>query len=384
MNARMNRIRRGCLRLAALASVCFWLLAAQSQPPVGSYGILVNNYRMDTAGQSGGAALGVMDIDEAGKVTVTLTFQGRDPVDPASAVETGRMSGIYTNVSEGVGILDLTESEGFRLTLVVVTADHGQTLEFISPTSGSGISFVRGSDQSLNGLLSASLLIDGAAATDAVPLSVQRPNAPGSTVFIGGGSANGKMKCQDGSIGDWTIWADVTISLQGVGNGPKAGDYLLSAWTKQCGQTGWTTLSGLATGSFAPAGSVLRLLNNGSLWSGTARSIKGGTLQGLYGLHSSFWPFPGGGLAVLHFDGEGAVRGTFISSAENDVHATDRTGTYSIQEDGSGTIEFNTADGQPGGPSFSIVVVDNGAGFLYLRRGANPQGSVMFGSARAL
>lgn len=384
MNAKMNPIMRGAWCLAALSTVCLWPLAAQSQVPIGPYGFLINEYRVDTAGQSGGAALGVMNIDETGKVTATVTFQGRDAVDPASAMETGRLSGTYTSISEGVGILELTAEDGFRLTLAVVTADNGRTLEFISPASGSGTSFVRGSDRSLNGLLFTSLLIDGVPATDAIPLSVRRPDTTGSAVFTGGGSASGKMTCQDGSTGDWTVSVDnLTIVLRNAASGPVAGDYLLSASTKACGDRGWTTLSGLVTGSFSPNGSVLRLLNNGSIWSGTAKAIQGRSLDGLYGLHSSFWPFPGGGVAVLHFDGEGGVRGTFILPAERDLVAADRTGTYSIQDDGSGTIDFNTPDGQPGGPSFSIVVVDNGAGFLYLRRGANVQGSVMFGSARA-
>lgn len=387
MKARMNPIMRGAWHLAALSTVCLWPLAAQSQAPIGSYGFLINEYRMDTAGQSGGAAVGVMNIDEAGKVTATVTFQGRDTVNPASAVETGRLSGTYTNISEGVGILELTAEDGFRLTLAVVTTDNGQALEFISPTSGAGIPVVRGSDRSLNGGMMASLLIDGVAATDVIPLSVRRSDTAGSAVFTGGGSASGKMTCQDGSTGDWTVSVDnLTIALRGVAPGPKAGDYLLSAWTKACGDQGWrwTTLSGLVTGSFAPTGSVLRLGNNGSIWSGTAKAIQGRSLGGLYGLHSNFWPFPGGQVAVLHFDGEGGVRGTFIASADRDFGVADRNGTYSIQDDGSGTLDFNTADGQPGGPSYSIVVVDNGAGFLYLRRGANVQGSVMFGSARAL
>lgn len=380
-----NWIPRGSASLAMLATVCFWPVAAQSQAPAGKYGFLLNEYRMDSAGRTGGAGVGVVDIDGAGKVAGSVTFQGRDPVDPAANAGTFRFGGSYTAISEGVGILELDFEDGFRLLLATVTADHGQTLELMSPNFGSGNSVVRGSDQTLNGLLFVSRVIEGAGPTDAVPITVRRPNA-NSKVFTGGGSASGKMTCPDGSVGEWSVTVDnVTIALEGVhNNGPAAGNYLLAASTKFCGNEDWTTLSGLVTGSFAPAGSVLRLQNNGSVWSGTARAIQGRSLQGLYALHATTWPFPGGNEMILYFDGEGGVRGTVIFPVEREFGAMDWIGTYAVGDDGSGTINLKNADGQPG-PSFSIVVVENGTAFLFIRTGANPQGgSVMFGQARSL
>lgn len=383
MRSKLNPILRDCFQLAALTAVCLWPLAAQTQEPKGAYGFLINEYRLDSGGKSGGVALGVLRIEEGGSVNMKFTFQGRDPMDPASAQETGELRGTYTSISEGVGILEVTDAEGFQLTFAVVTTDNGQTLELISPVIGSGTPVLRGSDRSLNGLLFTSLLFDGAAATDAIPIAVQRPNS-GGKVFTGGGSARGKMTCPDGSTGDWTVSIDnLTIAVEAVANGPTVGNYLLSASLETCGDHRWTTLSGLVTGSFGPPNSVLRLPNNGSRWSGTAKAIRGRVLNGLYSLHSSFWPFPGGRTAVLHFDGEGQVRGTFIGSVERTFNTFDLNGRYSIQDDGAGTIDLNTTDGQPGGPSFSIVVVEDGAGFLYIRKGVNPAGSVEFGHARA-
>lgn len=385
MNRTTTHSMRG-LRLASLAALCLWPLAAQTPPPSGAYGWLANVYETDQHGQTGGTVLGVMQIDEAGHVTGTYAFQGRDSVNPAEVVESGSVSGTYTVIYYGVGVLDLTFDDGFNLVLAAVTTDGGQTLQFTSFATGAGNIVLRGSPQSLTGNLPAALLFTGLKdVTGGINLAVQR-GAPDARVFTGGGkTASGTATCPDGSAGDWTASVEnVTIAASTAGNnGPAEGNFLLSALTKACGDDGWQTLSGLVTGSFAPAGNVLMLRNNGTIIRGTAKAIRGVSLAGTYGLQSDFWPYPGGFLANLTFDGAGGVTATFISGSANGEFATaDRTGKYLINEDGSGTIQFNTPTGEPGGPSYSIVVVDDGAGFLFLRTRANPQWSVSFGLAR--
>jgi len=387
MNPTRNHFMRGWLRLASLAALCLWPSAAQTPPPAGAYGILLNFYEMDQAGWTGGAGIGVMKIDEAGHVTGTFRFQGRDSVDASRPVETGSFTGTYTVVYYGVGLLELTFPEGFQLLFAVVTTDGGKTLQFTSYATGAGNVALRGSPQSLTGTLPAALLFKELRdVTGGISLTVQRA-APSAIVFTGGGKeASGTATCPDGSTGQWTASVEnLTIAaVTGGNNGPAEGNFLLSANGKVCGgEFDWRTLSGLVTGSFAPTGNVLVLRNYGSIVRGTARAIGSASLAGTYGLQSDFWPYPGGFLANMTFDGAGGIFGTFIAGNANGEFSTgDRTGKYVIQDDGSGTIEFNTPTGEPGGPSYSIVVVDDGAGFLFLRTKANPQTSVSFGYAR--
>lgn len=377
----------GCVLLALLGA--HWPAAGQSAVPAGSYGFLANANQMDTAGWTGGALVGVMNISESGEVTGTITFQGRDTVDPASQLGSSSFKGSYSAGSDGYGTLEMTFEDGFRLKLAVVATDGGRTLEFISPAAGAGNVTLRGSGgpgQPLTGKLPAALLLDWAAPAGSIDLSVRSSAGPGATVFTGRAeAATGTAMCPDGSSGEWTIGVEnLTIAAIPAGNNGQAlaGNYLLTAGTSACGDRGWTTLSGLATGSLTPTGMVLTLRNYGFIVTGTARAIKGGSLKGSYGLQSSASPFPGGSIGVMTFDGEGGVSSTVAGFVNGEFTTSKNTGTYSVEADGSGKINLNTVAGEPGGPSFSIVVVDDGAGFLFLRTRANPQGNVMFGHAR--
>lgn len=386
MKTRMDSLILGCVLLAALAVP--WPSAGQSAVVAGSYGFLANAHQMDTAGWTGGAFLGVMNIGEDGNVTGTLTFQGRDTVDPASQLGILAFKGTYSAGADGAGKLDLVFDDGETSSLAVVTADGGHTLQFISPAFGGANIVLNGSNLSLTAALPASAIVQGAEGF--ITPKVQRPDSPGATVFTGGGeTASGNVTCGDGSSGNWTITVEnLTVAATGAGNNGQAlaGDYLLTATSEACGDRGWHTLSGLVAGNFTPTGLRLNLRNNGFIITGTAeaikKEIKGGSLKGSYGFQSSASPFPGGSIGVMTFDGEGGVSTTVVGSGNGEFTTSKNTGTYSVEADGSGKINLNTAAGEPGGPSFSIVVVDDGAGFLFLRTRANPQGNVMFGHAR--
>lgn len=373
----------GCVVLSALALSA--PLAAQSKAPSGTYGFVGYANQMDTAGWTGGAYLGVMKIGEDGSVTGTLTFQGRDTVDPASQLGTAAFTGTYSSGADGIGTLRLVFDDDDEFSFAVVTADGGQTFHFNSPAFGAANIVLTGSNLSLTGALPASLIRENFNGT--ISLKVDRPDSRGATVFTGRAAASGDVTCGDGSSGKWTINVEsLTVAAIGAGNNGQAlaGDYLLTANSEACGDRGWHTLSGLVTGNFTPTGLRLVLRSYGYLHSGTARAIKGAALKGSYVLQPNFSPFPAGAVAIFTFDGEGAVSATFVSSGNGEFTTTKVTGKYSVNEDGSGEINFNTPVGDSGGATFSIAVVDDGAAFLFLRTRANPQGgNVQFGVARA-
>jgi hypothetical protein len=388
MNRKTTHSVRGWMRLALLAVIGLWPLGAQTPAPSGTYGFLANIYEMEQAGWTGGAVIGVLKIDEAGNVTGAGTFQGRDSVNPSQQVGPVNFTGTYTVIYYGVGVLEMIFEDGYKAVFAVVTTDGGQTLQFTTFATGAGNPALRGGPQplTLTGGVPAYLLFPQLRdVTGGISLVVRR-GSPNANVFTGSGAtAGGTATCPDGSAGEWTASVEnVTIAASTAGdNGAMAGNFLLSANTKSCGEEGWKTLSGLTTGSFLPSGSVLLLRNFGSFIRGTAKAIRGVSLAGTYGLQSDFWPYPGGLLANITFDGVDGVSATFINgNANGEFTAADRTGKYKINDDGSGTIDLNTPTGEPGGPSYSIVVVDNGSSFLFLRTKANPQFSVSFGLAR--
>jgi hypothetical protein len=308
-------------------------------------------------------------------------------LDPASQLETAAFKGSYSSDFVGAGTLKLIFEDGFSVTFATVTTDGGQTLEFISPATGvANVQFrgPGGPGQSLTGALPAALIVEGAAGS--IDISVQRSAAGGEWAqYFGRAGGSGTAACPDGSTGDWAIAVEnLQIATINTGNNGQAlaGNYLLMASSKACGDRGLKTLSGLVTGSVTPTGLVLMLRSNGSIISGTAKAIKGRSLKGAYGFKVNFSPYPFGQLGVMKFDGEGNVSVSVVGSGNGEFSTAGLTGTYSIDPDGSGKINFNTQTGQPGGPTYAIVVTDDGSGFMYLRTGVNPQYSVVFGTAR--
>src|SRR5262249_55345318 len=100
-------------------------------------------------------------------------------------------------------------------------------------------------------------------------------------------------------------------------------------------------------------------------------------------------PVPSGTLGVIKFDGAGNAAFSFTSVAiGSDANGNDGgkppvtkatlTGSYSVNSDGSGTIDLTASSGG----AFGFVVTDGGSGLLLLLTSAPNSNNVSFGTAR--
>src|SRR5262245_26745035 len=77
--SQMREIWRLCLSSSyLLAALGLTPLVAQTPATSGSYGFLVTVNALDTGDNNGGAAIGLMNIDDAGKVTGKFTIRTRE------------------------------------------------------------------------------------------------------------------------------------------------------------------------------------------------------------------------------------------------------------------------------------------------------------------
>jgi hypothetical protein len=112
--------------------------------------------------------------------------------------------------------------------------------------------------------------------------------------------------------------------------------------------------------------------------SGVARSGQTGSLKGAYGFRLNNSPFPGGAIGVMNFDGAGSVSASIATvgipedNGQPPVASGTLTGTYSINPDGSGTVDLAAASGQTVNSSFAMVITDGGSGILLLQTNGNP------------
>jgi hypothetical protein len=112
--------------------------------------------------------------------------------------------------------------------------------------------------------------------------------------------------------------------------------------------------------------------------SGVARSGQTGSPKGSYGFRLNNSPFPGGTIGVMNFDGAGSVSVSLITAGipedngQPPVASGTLTGTYSINPDGSGTVDLAAASGQTVNSSFAMVITDGGSGILLLQTTGNP------------
>jgi hypothetical protein len=124
---------RSISRLVSVLVLTLTLLCsfahAQSTPPSGSFGFLLNAYSADASG--GFALLGVMNFDGAGNVTGSYT--GRSNGGHPQA--TGTFTGTYSTAPNGVGVkpgnLTLAIDIGWILSLDMVVTDGGQGLQLV-------------------------------------------------------------------------------------------------------------------------------------------------------------------------------------------------------------------------------------------------------------
>ena len=130
----MNAHRR-ILRLAASVPVLTPVLAlwfvylipaqAQSTAPVGSFGILLNQWKSADANSSPGALLGVLNFDGSGNVTGSYTIVGKNPTS------TGTWTGTSSGNPDGSTTVNLTFDVGVTATAAMAVTDGGAGLQII-------------------------------------------------------------------------------------------------------------------------------------------------------------------------------------------------------------------------------------------------------------
>ena len=122
--------------------------------------------------------------------------------------------------------------------------------------------------------------------------------------------------------------------------------------------------------------------------SGTARATPAGALNGAFGFQLANLPNVNVSLGVATFDGAGNVTllVIFVGSSDSKGNPaapfpiTD-SGTYSINPDGTGTINLPAVPGVTNSLAYSFVVTDSGSGLLLIQTDRRGNG-VTFGTAR--
>jgi hypothetical protein len=137
------KTRRSVLRLSASAPVLTLGLAlgfafftpanklssasAQVTSPMGSYGILLNQWPSSNTGHdTTSALLGVLDFDGAGNVTATYTKVNAD-----YSVKTGTATGTYSGNPDGSNTVSLTFDDGSVWTVAAGVTDGGSGLQLL-------------------------------------------------------------------------------------------------------------------------------------------------------------------------------------------------------------------------------------------------------------
>jgi hypothetical protein len=370
-----------CLAYFAPAS-SLRAVAAQSTSPSGTFGFEAGVAQIDSAGTNGGAILGLINFDGAGGVTGTAIVKPRDTNPQNAQAIPSTFTGTYSSNPDGTGTVTLNLDLGFSVTLAMVTTGGGQSIQL---TGSAGCSLcsadvpLRLQGSSLSGALPIGLFLQGATGT--IPLSLSGVGGGPTVYTAAAASGSGTGQCPDGSTGSWNA---TVLTVTVVVDGP-SGNFLAGVIGDLCGQADFETVSGLVYTNLGPGGEINRVIHavNGGVANGVARAASGGSLSGSYGVQLNFSPFPLGTVGVMTFDGAGNVNVSLknVGGANGGINSLTFTGTYSINPDGSGTINLQNPNGQAG-PTFAIVVTDGGSGFLLLRTDNNPGFDVAFGTAR--
>ena len=241
-------------------------VAAQSMPPSGSFGFLINSWLDPQTNDSGTGLLGVMNFDGAGNVTGSVTFQRGSTGAKAAATSVATLTGTYSSNPDGTGSVTVTLGGVLTFTFAMVITDGGQGFQLVG------------------------------------------------TNLVGGDAS-------------------------------------------------------------------------GAVIDGFARAAQAGSLKGSYGFQLNNSPVPAGTIGVVSFDGAGNAAVSFTSvgvgnnPSQPPVSSGRLTGTYSINPDGSGTINLPAAVGQAGNSTYAFVIIDGGSGLLLLQTDGTGH-DVSFGTAR--
>src|SRR6185503_15160246 len=103
---------------------------AQTTPPKGSFGFLINFWQTKTNTDVNGAAiLGIMNFDGMGNVSGSATSEiGATDKQPSQAGSV-KLTGSYSTNTDGTGSLTITlDQVGITITFATVITDSGQGL----------------------------------------------------------------------------------------------------------------------------------------------------------------------------------------------------------------------------------------------------------------
>lgn len=126
----------------------------------------------------------------------------------------------------------------------------------------------------------------------------------------------------------------------------------------------------------------------GAVLSGIAKAAPSGSLNGSYGFQFDISPNASASIGVIRFDGAGnvALSLTFVGSSDSSGQPTPtisglQTGTYSVNGDGTGTINLIGVPGQSNNQTYAFVTIDGGSGLLVIQTN-RPGNGVLSGTAR--
>src|ERR1700719_1223523 len=83
-------------------------VSAQSTPPSGSFGFLLNTWNAPQTNDSGTGVLGVMNFDGAGNVTGPLIFERGGTSTKAGGSVAATLTGTYSSNPDGTGSVTVT------------------------------------------------------------------------------------------------------------------------------------------------------------------------------------------------------------------------------------------------------------------------------------
>ena len=118
-------------RMSLLAPVLICAAFAQSTPPSGSFGLLLNNWLSPQDNDRGTAILGVMNFDGAGNVTGSVTFQRGSTSTKAAQTTAAPVTGTYSSNPDGTGGITATLAGALTFTIAMVIGDSGQSLQLV-------------------------------------------------------------------------------------------------------------------------------------------------------------------------------------------------------------------------------------------------------------